>query len=399
MVPADVPADLVWMPGPGSYTSEDLAELHTFGSPVLLSALCEALSAQGARLAGPGEFTRRAFLNGRIDLTRAEAVRALIHAQDEAEHRRAFEHLAGAVHERILAAKATLTRVCAFCEAAIDFSDQDLEAIEPEWVARELAAARQNVRDLLVASSDTRVAVEGLRVLIIGKPNVGKSTLLNCLAGQERALVTEFPGTTRDLVEARLEHRGLTFILRDSAGLRESRDRIEAEGIGRARDALRSADLIVFVVDGSRPISPEDLEIAGAITSRNVLPVINKSDLPPVAGVEELPSPIALLRPLLMSAKTGAGRDLLLDRMADHVESAAAAPQAHSFQVNARQRGCLMRAAESLERALDAARSEEGLELVAVDLRDALGHLGEVVGETVTDDLLDLIFAEFCIGK
>jgi len=394
-----VPADLIWMPGPGSYTSEDLAELHTFGSPLLLSAICEALSTQGARLASPGEFTRRAFLNGRIDLTRAEAVRALIHAQDEAEHRRAFEHLAGAVHQRILGAKRTLTRVCAFCEAGIDFSDQDLEVVEPAWVESEIAAALQNVRDLLAPSGDTRVVAEGIRVLIVGKPNVGKSTLLNCLSGQERALVTEIPGTTRDIVEGRLEHRGLTFALRDSAGLRDSRDWVEAEGIGRARDALRSADLIVFVVDGSRPVSSEDLEIADEITSRNVLPVINKSDLPQVARVEELPSQITAAAPLLMSAKTGAGRELLLDRMVERVEGAAAGPQAHSFQVNARQRDCLMRAAESLERALGVSGSEDGLELLAVDLRDALGHLGEVVGETVTDDLLHLIFSEFCIGK
>ena len=399
LLPVPVPASIAWMPGPKSYTRENVVELHSFGSPVLLSLICDALLETGARIAGPGEFTRRAFLNGRIDLTQAEAVLGLIHAQNEAEHRQAFEHLRGALHERVLKRKEALVRVCAFCEAAIDFSDQDLEVLDAEWVENEITDAISDVEMLLAESRLARPPEEGLRTLLIGRPNVGKSSLLNCLAERRAALVSEFPGTTRDVVRATLSHGGRSFILLDTAGVRDAVDNTESASVGRARDAIRSAGLVLFVVDGSQSLNEEDRRIASEVAAQDPLLVVNKCDLPAAAILSHLPGALAEAAPVVVSAKTGAGRETLLERMAAAVSLGGGGGAAHAFMVNSRQRGCLMGAAERLRAALESAQTHAGLEFIALDLREALDQLGEVVGEVITDDLLDVIFSQFCIGK
>ncbi len=391
------PARIAWMPGPGSYTREDVVEIHTYGSPVLLSMISDALQARGVYLAGPGEFTRRAFLNGRIDLTQAEAVLSLIHAQDETAHRQAYEHLRGTLYERILQHKEGLVRVCAFAEAAIDFSDQDIEVIDHEWVTGEIRLALSGVTKLLDESREAPLAKEGVRTLLAGRPNVGKSSLLNRLVGSDTAIVSSIAGTTRDVVEGRIVHGGIQFILRDTAGVRQTQDELESAGVERTMDTARSADLILFIMDASQPGTDEDIQLATELSEGLILPVLNKCDLDQKLKLDSLPD-LTDRGAIKVSAATGEGIQNLIGEMVDMVESnsVVAGP---AFTVNSRQRGCLIRAQDSLARALESAGTGESLEFLSMDLRDALDQLGEVVGEVITDDLLDVIFSEFCIGK
>jgi len=394
----NAPVQIAWMPGPRSYTREDVVEIHTYGSPVLLSLISDALQARGVYLAGPGEFTRRAFLNGRIDLTQAEAVLSLIHAQDETSHRRAHEHLRGDLHERILKHKEGLVRVCAFTEAAIDFSDQDIEVIDHDWVTAEIRSAHEDVTTLLHDSRETTPAKEGVRTLIAGRPNVGKSSLLNRLVGRNAAIVSSIAGTTRDVVEGQLLHKGVQFILHDTAGVRQAQDELESEGVERTMDTARSADLILFIMDASQPVTDEDIQLATDLSEGLILHVINKCDLKQELILEPLPTNSISREVIKVSAATGEGLDTLLGEMVAAIESNGVAAGS-AFTVNSRQRGCLMRAQESLGRALESAGSGQSLEFLSLDLRDALDQLGEIVGEVITDDLLDVIFSEFCIGK
>lgn len=397
LLEAKVPVSLAWLPGPRSYTREDMVEVHTFGSPVLLSTICDALLANGAELAEPGEFTRRSFLNGRIDLTRAEAVLNVIHSQNEIEHRLATEQLRGTLHERIRQRKEKLLYVCAFCEAAIDFSDQDIEVIDENWVEREIVEALEDVQNLLEEARSARPAAEGLRTLLVGRPNVGKSSLLNCLAGRGAAVVSRHPGTTRDVVDTAISIDGLRFRMRDTAGVRQAQDELEEEGIRRTRIALESADLVLFVMDGSEPLKEEDLRLAAHLEVPGTLLVLNKVDLPLKAALDDLPESIRRLPAVKVSALTGEGREELFHCMTSAVENGISSGQ--SFLINTRQRGCLMSCAESLRAAQETVSSGEGLEFIAVDLREALNHFGELVGEVVTDDILGVIFSQFCIGK
>jgi len=395
------PATVYVMRAPRSYTCEDVVEFHTVGAPPVLAALSDALVAAGARPAEPGEFTKRAFLNGRIDLTQAEAVQGVIRARSEAELRASQAQLGGAFRSAVDGLRARLVQLLASIEAAIDFVGEDIEPIEPGDAAAQVDGLIAEVGSL-TEGEPPAPPKEGVVTVLAGLPNAGKSSLLNALAGQGRAIVTHLPGTTRDTIEHRFDVEGTTFRLVDTAGIRKPEHEIEGQAVERAEDAARIADLVVLVIDGSRPLTDEAKALWERLTSepgRAVITVVNKSDLPQAlsAGDE---GRLAQRGPILgLSALRGDGLDDLKSEMARAARSGAAGRPTHGFWLNTRHRAALARAGEALRLARAALADELGLEFAAADLHDALKALGDIVGETTPDDILDAIFAEFCIGK
>jgi len=376
-----------YFPRPHSYTGDDVVELSAHGSPVVLGAIVSSAVACGARLAEPGEFTLRAFLNGRIDLTQAEAVADLVDAATPLQARAAFDQLEGTLTEQIGVLDRSLFDLIARLEASVDFPEEGYHFVDGGALTAALDDLVARTRDLLAGAGRGRLVREGLQVAIVGAPNVGKSSLFNALAGAERAIVTSVPGTTRDLVTEVVDVEGLRVTLVDTAGLRDSADAIEAEGVARARRAQAVADLALLVVDRSQPL-PD-----GALGSRNekVLCVANKSDLPPAWQRIDV---------VEVSATSGAGLDTLRTRIAQAIDREA--PRDRPALTNVRHIALVRRAHDALQRARIAAGREGGAlseEFVLADLQDARAALEEVTGKRATDDLLEHIFSRFCIGK
>ena len=380
---------------PHSYTGEETAELQCHGSPMVLSLLLEALLSCGARLAGPGEFTKRAFLNGKLDLTRSEAVIDLIDAETPAAARQAAGQLSGALFRRAEAVYAALLDLSAHFHAVLDYPDEDLDPFRAEEMEKTLRAQEQALSALLATRRRGLAVRHGVPCAIVGRPNAGKSSLLNALAGFQRAIVTDIPGTTRDTVEVKAELGGVPFRLVDTAGLRESRDPIERLGVERSRQAMAEAALVLVVWDGSRPVTREDRDILEtAAGAHPVVLVRSKSDLaplPPSAVPEGVPS-------VAVSAKTGAGLEDLeraMAALADLSDEGAA----DEVLTNARQAEAVRRALAAVRQALDGLRSGTPPDLLLLDAEEALSALGELTGRTVREDVTDRIFQRFCVGK
>jgi len=379
----------VLMRAPHSYTGEDILELHCHGSPVVLRLALEAVLAAGARAAEPGEFTRRAFLNGKLDLAQAEAVIDLVRARTPAGAIQAHDQLTGRLSRALDEMRGQLLRVKAHVEVKIEFVDDeiDLPDEEPIEVLRTVVASMDS---LLGGYERARLTRQGLRVALTGPPNVGKSSLLNALLGEDRAIVTPIAGTTRDLIEEAADFNGIAVVLTDTAGLRESPDEIERIGVERALDSARRADIVVQVFDSSVP------KPAGLVFDvDHHLSVLNKSDLPcawSAGDIEALGSPL-----VRTSALTGEG----LDELRAAVLSVAMAPVADSGPVltRSRQRDAVAKARECLGHALAGFATGVPSDLIAVDLQAALDHIASVTGSVTSDDVLDAIFSEFCIGK
>jgi len=393
-----VPVALLLMRRPRSYTRDDVVELQSFGAPVLLQMIVEELVQHGARLAEPGEFTRRAFLNGRIDLAQAEAVCALVHARSEAAHRLAIEQLAGTRARALHELRESLIDLCARVEVGIDFSDQDIEVINPGEVLTGVRRAESACEALLGAAGEHAAAV-GIPVALFGRPNVGKSSLLNALVGSRRAIVTPVPGTTRDVLEAAIELAGTPFRLIDTAGIRACSEEVEAEAVQRARQALRHVEVALFMLDGSAPIGHDDLAAWQEVSVPQCLVLLNKSDLP--AAIDGAAVRAALgERPIVRtSCVTGRGIDTLKETLVELARSGRADASAHGFEPSLRHREALRQAVAALRRAAEVAASTAAAELVAFELRQALDSIGQVTGQTVSEDILDRVFSEFCIGK
>jgi tRNA modification GTPase len=384
----------VRLPGPHSYTAEDVAEIHCHGGRLSPRRVIEAALAAGARLAEPGEFSLRAFLNGRIDLAQAEALLDLVQARTERARQLALEGVGGRLSAEIKAIRAELLVPRAELEARIDFADEDL----PEHdVQPALEQGLERLRRLLAESEQGLVYRQGPRVAIVGRPNVGKSSLLNALLRAERAIVTPEPGTTRDTVEETASLGGIPFWLVDTAGLRPTSDPVERIGVDRGRAALASADLVLLVLDASQPLEPEDRALIADLATRDPLVALNKSDLPPRLSLEELEPLLPAAPKLPVSAMRGGGLPTL-ERLL--VERALGGPPlADPLALTPRQRDALRRAADSVAAALNAAQSGWPAEIQAGEVAAAIVALGEISGENATEDLLDTIFSRFCIGK
>lgn len=386
------------MRAPRSYTTQDVVEINCHGGPVPLRRALELVLAGGARLADPGEFTKRAYAFGRIDLAQAEAVLDVVNAQTEAACAAALSQLAGGLSARIAALRSDLLDVMAGLEAAIDFGEEDPGAPRFTELCERCAALRSRVDDLLQTAKAGQVLRDGLRVAIAGRPNVGKSSLMNALLGRERVIVTPVPGTTRDTVEDALAIAGVPIVLTDTAGLRQTVDPAEAQGVARTQAALGQADLVLAVVDGSEPLREEDRALFEGLSPERSVLCLNKCDKP-AAWEPGLLAGRAWAGLVTISALRGDGLDILRQTIGELALGGIERTTEDVLVTNVRHRLALERAAGALDRALE--RAAEGLteEYVSEELRAGLDALGQVVGATVSQDLVDRIFDAFCIGK
>lgn len=392
---------VVVMRGPHSYTGEDVVEFQCHGAPVLLRRVCELLLQAGARVAEPGEFSKRAFLNGRLDLVQAEGVLDTIQARTEESLRIARELARGVLSEHVSLIQEGLTSLLAQIEAGIDFVEEDVTVVSSEEVLTTLRQHQDLLAKLLGTWESGRLFRQGAKVVIVGKPNVGKSSLLNALVQYDRAIVTPIPGTTRDLLEEEITLNGIPLRLVDTAGMRETDDPVEREGVRRTGEAIKEADVTLVLVDGSSPLEEGDRAILRAVSGTLHLVVINKSDRPDVLTADDhriLAVPGASARPVRLSAKTGQGLDDLRQGIVDALPRAADPGEGPTI-TRLRHYEALTRAREALAQALQTAQQGLSGEFLAVDLRAVVTALGELTGSVTTDDLLDRIFSQFCIGK
>ncbi len=385
------------MRAPHSYTCEDVVEIHGHGSFAAVNAVLDRVLRGGARAAQPGEFTKRAFLNGRIDLVQAEAVIDRIQAQTSAALRSAHDAATGTLSKTIHAMREQLARALARIEAAIDFPDEDLPELVDQALRDELQSVLDKTQQLLSTAEAGRRYREGARVAIVGRPNVGKSSLFNALIRDARAIVTPHAGTTRDRLDETVNIAGVPVRLSDTAGVREADDEIERIGVDRARDALKAADAALLVIDASVPITGEDLALADEVFALAVpcVLVLNKCDLIPAPAIPEWSGKA------VESVQTAAPLDQGIQSLEDAIGRTLIGPSApapgQAVITRAHQQDSLRRATQALERLLG--NYDASPEFLALDLREALNALGEITGETTTEDILDLVFGEFCIGK
>ena len=386
---------LAVMRAPRTLTREDVVEITCHGGILPAKLVLDAALENGARPAEPGEFTRRAFLNGRIDLAQAEAVADLIHSRTELALRAANEQLAGRLSQRINELRDDLLKILAHVEAHIDFPDEDISPETQAQLTGRLDCGVAFMDELLRTAREGQILRRGIRAAIIGRPNAGKSSLLNQLLGHNRAIVSPIPGTTRDTIEETANIRGLPVVFIDTAGLREAGDEIEVEGIRRSRASLEQAEFILHVCDASEPLTPSDENYLGEFAGKKRILVLNKTDLP--RRLELRPPPAAPL--VEISCATGAGVEQLKDAIKELVWSGEIKTEMLQVMINSRHQDALNRARSAAARTLTALRAGHTLELAALDLRIAVNAVGEIVGKTTTEDLLDVIFSKFCIGK
>ena len=380
---------------PRTFTREDTVEISCHGGILPAKLVLDTLLANGARLAEPGEFTKRAFLNGRIDLAQAEAVADVIHSRTELALSAANEQLAGRLSRRINQVRDDLMLALAHVEAYIDFPEENIAEETKEQLLSRLKKGVAFMDELLRTADEGQILRRGIRAAIIGRPNAGKSSLLNQLLGHDRAIVSPIAGTTRDTIEETANIRGLPVVFIDTAGLREARDEIEVEGIRRSRASLQKAEFILHVLDASEPLTGADEQFFSEFAGKKRIFVRNKVDLPP-----QLVLPPEISAPVVdVCCVSGNGIEALKDAIKNLVWAGEIKNEMLQVMINSRHQEALARAREAAARSVEALRGEATLELVALDLRIAAAAVGEVVGKTTTEDLLDSIFSTFCIGK
>ena len=389
----------VLMKSPRSYTGEDTMEIHCHGGPLILRNVLGAVIEAGARPAGPGEFTKRAFLNNRLDLSQAEAVMELIEAKTTRGLELALSHLRGDLSVKTRSLRISLIEILAHLETSIDFGEEGAEPLNTKELTEKIGHVIDDIRDILSTYGEGKIHREGVTAVITGKPNVGKSSLLNRLLGEKRVIVTKTPGTTRDFIEETVYIQGLAVKFVDTAGIRESREEIESEGIALVWEKAEGADVVIILLDGSRGLTKEDFEIIDRNRGRNIALVVNKSDLPQKITVETLRETIPETEPIRISAKYGDGIPEMKEKIHSLVFEESQEKGSHIIVTDLRHKIAFERTLALLCAAGEGISKGLSPEFPSFEIREALDHLGEIIGETTTEEVLDSIFSRFCIGK
>ncbi|MFW5986281.1 MAG: tRNA uridine-5-carboxymethylaminomethyl(34) synthesis GTPase MnmE [Halanaerobiales bacterium] len=387
------------MKGPHSFTGEDVVEFDCHGGTVPLKRVLEVLLDNGARLAEPGEFSKRAFLNGRLDLAQAEGIIEVINSKTNKGLDVALSHLGGQLSKKIENIKGKVISLYAHLEAAIDFPEDEIEGFNSDEVRDRLEKIKKEIKELLETSNQGKIYREGIRTVIVGKPNVGKSSLMNTLLEEKRAIVTDIPGTTRDIIEEYINIQGIPLRIIDTAGIRETDNMIEQIGVERARESLTEADLILMMLDASQPLTEEDIRIYKMIEDKPVIIIVNKTDLREKINIEKAEKKFSKHKILKMSLKEEEGLNDLKKAVIDEVLDEELRTGEGVFITRTRHKNALKNAYTALERVSESHRRKMPYDFYTIDLKDCLNSLGEITGETVTDDIIDKIFHDFCLGK
>lgn len=389
----------VLMRGPKTYTAEDVAEVYCHGSVISLRKTLELILRCGARPAERGEFTKRAFLNGRLDLSQAEAVMELIGAKTDRMYGSAVSQLEGALSGEIKRIRDALRDILVEITVNLDYPDEDIEELTYERLISSLMSIGDMIQVLKKSIGKGRILREGLHTVIIGKPNVGKSTLMNALLREQRAIVTDIPGTTRDTIEELLDIKGIPVKLVDTAGIRQTEDQVESIGIKKAKEALAASDLVLCVIDGAHAVDAQDESILRLLEADKTIVLLNKTDLGEILLPEDILRRLSGARILRTALQEGKGVSDLEEAIYDMVYDGQAAASHELLVTNARHADLISKGLSAVGDSIEAARSAEALDFVELDVRRAYELLGEIIGETASDDVIDEVFARFCLGK
>lgn len=389
----------VYMKAPYTYTTEDIVEINCHGGIVPVKRVFELILKRGARVAEPGEFTKRAFLNGRIDLAQAEAVMDIISAKTDKGFDVAFDQLEGTLSKKVNKIREKLIEVIAHVQVSIDYTEEDIQEITYDELLNQTMSIMEEINILLNTSDTGKILREGLNTAIIGKPNVGKSSLLNALLKESRAIVTDIPGTTRDIIEEYVSIKGIPLKIVDTAGIRETQDVVEKIGVERSKEFFNRADLVILVLDASEVLSKEDKEIMKYVKNKNAIILINKTDLPIALREEDIRNILPDKRIIKLSILNESGIDELEDEIVKMVYGGKVKSKDISFVTNIRHKNSLEKAFRSIQDAINATKNDFTFDLIEVDLEDCYTYLGEIIGETVSEDIIDKIFSNFCLGK
>ncbi|RQD79506.1 MAG: tRNA uridine-5-carboxymethylaminomethyl(34) synthesis GTPase MnmE, partial [Halanaerobium sp. MSAO_Bac5] len=389
----------IMMRKPRSFTGENVLEFDCHGGMTPLRAVLELVLANGARLAEPGEFSQRAFLNGRIDLAQAEAIIDIINSKTEKSLDIAVEQLSGKLSQRVDEIKEVAVEVLAHLEAAIDYPEDEIEGFSPENLDDKFNYIKEEIEKLLISSRQGKIYKEGLKTVIVGKPNVGKSSLLNYFLEEKRAIVTDIPGTTRDVIEEYVNLKGIPLKIIDTAGIRETADKVEKIGVERTRKSAEKADLVLFMLDISQGLTEEDLEIYKLIKEKPLIVIVNKTDLPAQVDKNKIEHEFKEHSLLWISLLEEEGLEELRQKILNEILDEELSGDDNVIITKSRHKNALLKAKKGIERVIVSRETSMPYDFLTIDLKDCLNALGEITGETVADDIIDRIFSDFCLGK
>ena len=390
---------VAYMKGPNSYTAEDVIEINCHGGFISVKKILELILSKGVRLAEAGEFTKRAFLNGRIDLSQAEAIIDVIKSKTDMAHEVAQSQLEGNLAKKIKDLRMNVTEVLAHLEVSIDFAEEDVEEITYQTLEEKALELRNEIKKLYDTAESGKILRDGLKTVIVGKPNVGKSSLLNSILGENGAIVTDIAGTTRDVIEEFVNIKGIPLKIVDTAGIRETEDVVEKIGVEKSRESFSTADLVIMVLDASRKLSEEDMEILESLKNKKTIVLLNKMDLEPQIELEKIEEFVNSEDIIKISALKHQGIEELQDKIEAMVYHGSVKNSSNLMITNSRHKDALFKAYESINDAISAIEQRMPYDFIEVDFKNIWDYLGYINGDTVREDLLDTIFANFCIGK